>query len=74
MLEAAGISTVIVAVRAFRPRLEAMRVPRLVVTPWPMGRPLGLPGDIATQRATIVAALRLLETADRGGSVIEMPR
>lgn len=60
MAEEAGIATVIIAVEAFRDRLEAMKVPRLLSTPFWMGRPLGRAGDSKTQRATLLAALELL--------------
>ena len=73
LLEADGIPTVIIAVKAFQPRLEAMKVPRLVLTHHLMGRPLGAPGDDERQHAVLVAALRLLETATQGGTVIELP-
>jgi hypothetical protein len=63
LFEAAEISTVVIAVRAFRDRLAAMKIPRLVVTPFMMGRPLGPPGDTDTQRKIILAALDLLENA-----------
>lgn len=70
LLEEAGIATVIVAAEAFRPRLEAMSVPRLVVTPYPMGRPLGPPGDRSRQRETLRAALILLESKERPETVV----
>lgn len=73
MLEEAGIATVTVGVKAFRPRMEVMTLPRLVLTPHLMGRPLGAPGDIETQRATILSALRLLESAEQAGTIIELP-
>lgn len=72
-LEEAGISTVIIAVKAFAFRMGKMTVPRLVKTPHPMGRPLGAPGDKARQRDCILAALKLLEDAKQGGTVYEMP-
>jgi hypothetical protein len=69
LLEEAGTPTVIVACAAFRPRLEAMALPRLVLTPFPMGRPVGAPGDAAGQRETLLAALDLLASA-RGGRAL----
>ena len=62
LLEAAGVPTVIIAVEAFRGRLEAMGVPRLLTTPRWMGRPLGRPGDARSQRDTLDRALALFET------------
>lgn len=60
-LEASGIATVIVAVEAFQHRLERMSVPRLLSTPYIMGRPLGHPDDAETHRENIYRALMLLE-------------
>ena len=37
-----------------------------------MGRPLGAPGDLDRQRSIIMAALKLLEKAERMGTIIEM--
>lgn len=62
LLEEEGIPTVVVAAGAFRDRLEAMKVPRLLATPHWMGRPLGPPGEADTQRETLLEALELLET------------
>jgi hypothetical protein len=70
LLEEAGIATVIVASEAFRLRLESMAVPRLLVTPHPMGRPLGPPGDQARHREVIRAALRLLERGEKVGTMV----
>lgn len=67
------MATVVVAVRAFESRLRAMRLPRVLLTPHLMGRPLGAPGDSARQRATLLTALRLLERATESGTVVEMP-
>ena len=63
LLEAAGIATVIIAVAAFQERLAAMMLPRVVLTPYLMGRPLGMPGNRAQQQASLAAALTLLENA-----------
>jgi len=60
LAEEAGIATVIIAAEIFRERLEAMSVPRLLSTPFWMGRPLGRAGDSETQRKTLLAALALL--------------
>jgi len=58
--EEAGIATVVIATETFRERLEAMKVPRLLSTPFWMGRPLGRAGDGEAQRSTLLAALDLL--------------
>ncbi len=62
MAEEAGIATVIIAAETFRDRLEALKVPRLLSTPFWMGRPLGRAGDGETQRRTLLAALEPLVT------------
>lgn len=69
VLEEAGIPTVIVAVRAFRDRLAAMTPPRALIARRLMGQPLGVPGDRDAQRATILAALDLLATAEQAGTI-----
>lgn len=72
-MEAGGIPTVVVGVKAFRDRLAAMRVPRVIITPHPMGRTLGAPGDVETQRKIILAALDLLENAAGPGAIVDFP-
>ena len=72
LLEKAGISTVIIATRIFRPRLEVMMLPRLVLTPHLMGRPLGPPGNVVRQREAIIAALELLESAEQSGTIVQL--
>ncbi len=59
--------------RPFRPRLEAMRAPRLLVTRHIMGRPLGAPWDTERQRRVILAALDLLASAKENRTVVELP-
>ena len=61
--EAAGLPTVVIATAVFEGRLRAMQVPRLLLTPFWMGRPLGQPHDVATQLDVVRAGLKLLETA-----------
>ena len=70
--EEAGLPTVAVVVRSFRHVPEEMGYPRTVITRHPMGRPMGPPGDGATQRRVTAAALDLLESADAGGSLVEL--
>jgi hypothetical protein len=67
------MATVAIFIRAFRHVAEDMKVPRAVITRHPMGRPLGAPGDVARQRQVTLAALRLLEEAQGGGSIVELP-
>jgi len=72
-MEAGGIPTVVIGVKAFRNRLTAMHLPRTVITPHPMGRTLGAPGDHETQRKVIMAALELLKNASRPGTIVDLP-
>lgn len=44
-----------------REHSQAIRPPRALWVPFPLGRPLGAPGDAAFQREVLLAALRLLE-------------
>jgi hypothetical protein len=71
LLEAAGTPTVIVAVQSFRKRLEMMTVPRALLTPHLMGRPIGRPGAREQQQRVLQAALQMLETVDQGGTIID---
>jgi len=69
LLEEAGIATVIIAVQAFAVRMRMMTLPRVLLTPHLMGRPLGPPGNEARQLETISAALKLLECATTAGTI-----
>jgi len=71
LLEAAGVATVIIAAAAFKDRLAAMTLPRVLVTPHLMGRPVGLAGDQDRQRAVLLAVLDLLEHASQAGTLVE---
>lgn len=71
--EEAGLATVIIQIRAFRHHAERMRLPRVVVTRHLLGRPLGAPHDVAGQRRVLRTALRLLEEARDGATIVELP-
>jgi len=73
LLEEAGIATVVIGVRAFGERLQAMTLPRVLVTPHLMGRPLGAPGDHKRQRLTVLTALTWLERAEQAGTMVDLP-
>lgn len=62
-IETAGIPTVNVSVKSFGHVTELMSVPRALITPHPLGRPLGAPGDADRQRAVVERALSLLESS-----------
>ena len=68
-LEEAGIATVIIAVKSFETRMKMMSLPRVLLTPQLLGRPMGIPFDQKTQADILNTAIRLLETAERNGIV-----
>lgn len=47
--------------------------PRVAGIDYPFGRPLGLPGDRAGQRAVLQAALEVLAAARTPGTVVQLP-
>lgn len=71
--EAAGLATVVVQVRAFRPVAERMALPRVVVTRHLLGRPIGPPNDAARHLHVLRAALALLDDAREGRTIVELP-
>ena len=71
-LEAAGIPTVAIFIRAFRHQAEHLKVPRVLVTPHLMGRTVGPPGDAQRQRQVVRAALDLLQTATEPGTIADL--
>jgi len=54
---------VVIAVKAFENQLKKMALPRVLLTPHLMGRPVGKVNDAARQKAVVLQALELLETA-----------
>jgi len=62
-IEAVGIPTVSIYIEAFLPDAQLLKPARTLVTPYLMGRPLGLPHQGNQQMAVIRAGLHLLETA-----------
>lgn len=72
LLEESGIPTVAIGIRAFRVRLEAMKVPRLLITQNLLGRTLSAPYDREGQRAVLLAALNLFAEAKAGGTMVEL--
>ena len=55
-----------------RENTASLRPPRFLWVSFPLGRPLGVPGDAAFQRRVLLAALRLLE-AERGPVLEDFP-
>lgn len=60
VFESAGIATVVLA--SMRPVVEKMRPPRSLYCEFPLGRPLGIPGDAAFQHRVLADAFALLDT------------
>jgi hypothetical protein len=71
VFEASGISTV--ALSMIPELTRAVGVPRLAGVSYPMGRPLGRPGDADGQRAVLRATLQLLASASGPDSYVELP-
>lgn len=70
-IEAQGVPTVSVTVA--RDVTEAVRAPRAVFVPWPMGHHFGAPFHREIQRKVIVTALEVLTTAQESGTIVELP-
>ena len=68
-LERAGIATVSISIA--KDLTEAVGVPRTVFVKWPLGHPLGEPGNNAQQRTMIFGALQLLVEAETPGIIRE---
>ena len=71
-LEAQGIPTVL-----WSNALDITRsafVPRTVFSNYPLGNPVGRPGDLEDQHTGLLAGLRLLETATEAGTVLDTGR
>lgn len=61
MFESAGLATV--ALVSMREVAERMPIPRALFCDFPLGRPLGKPGDPGFQRRVLEAAFALLDSA-----------
>jgi hypothetical protein len=70
-LEANGIPTVIMG--CAKDIVEHCGVPRLVFSDFPLGNPAGRPFDVASQRATLDLALRVLEAAPAARTTVQSP-
>jgi hypothetical protein len=72
-VEESGIPTVGIYVSAFHFVADEMNLPRTLITHHPFGRPVGPVGRPDRHLEVVLAALGLVELADRGGTVVEMP-
>ena len=62
VFEAAGLSTIVLA--SMKEVAEKMAPPRTLHCEFPLGRPLGRPGDVAFQRGVLDQALALLDATE----------
>ena len=62
VFEAAGLTTIVLA--SMREVAERMQPPRTLYCEFPLGRPLGRPGDAAFQRDVLERALGLLDATE----------
>ncbi len=70
-LEEAGFSTSSVTVQ---PMITAgLGVSRAAYVRFPIGNPLGEPGDVEVQRAILVDLLKLIEVIEEPGIVVKLP-
>jgi hypothetical protein len=58
-----------VSVTVARDVTEAVKVPRALFLPWPMGHHFGVPFHRDLQRRVILAALKLLEESAEPGTI-----
>ena len=72
LLEENQIPTVITASKVFEKPLKAMHLPRVLLTPNMVGRPLGKPFDRITQKNIILKGIDLLDRAQKNGTMISV--
>ena len=53
-------------------KMVTMKIPRLVITPELMGKTLGMPDDVTTQRQYLEIGLDLLENASERNTFVEL--
>jgi hypothetical protein len=69
LLEENKIPTIITASKVFEKQLQAMHLPRVLLTSNMMGRPLGKPFDKTTHKNIILKGLNLLDKAQKSGTM-----
>ena len=68
-IEEAGIATVTVHLRIYkRWALERLKFPRVLLSPFFMGRLLGEPGNVAQQRTMVEHVVALLRSSTPGAT------
>ena len=68
-IERAGIATVTISLA--KDLTESVGVPRALFVKWPLGHPLGEPGNKLQQQTILFDALRLLVEANEPGIIAE---
>ena len=69
-LEENGISTVVIAVEAFKDTLLSMSLPRILITPFSMGSPMGFPGNSSQHLRVIKEAINLLTEETQSKTIV----
>jgi len=69
VIEAAGISTI--SITLSKEITRKVRPPRAVFTGFPLGHPVGYPGESRSQLETLRVLLSSLETIDLAGTIVE---
>jgi hypothetical protein len=69
-IEARGIPTVSISVA--KDVTAAVKVPRAIFVPWPMGHHFGVPFHTEIQRKVILAALEAVQMIEQSGTIIEL--
>ncbi|HEY4767285.1 MAG TPA: hypothetical protein VIH75_26690 [Candidatus Sulfotelmatobacter sp.] len=62
-----------ISVTVARDVTEAIKVPRALFLPWPMGHHFGVPFHRDLQRCVVLAALGLLESSEQPGTILDLP-
>lgn len=69
-IEARGIPTVSITVA--KDVTAAIKAPRAVFVPWPMGHHFGAPFHPEIQRRVILTALDAVQTIEQSGGIVEL--
>ncbi len=62
-----------VSVTVARDVTEAIKIPRALFLPWPMGHHFGVPFHRELQRRVVLAALDMLESSGDPGTILDLP-
>lgn len=62
-----------VSVTVARDVTEAIKIPRALFLPWPMGHHFGVPFHRELQLRVVLAALDMLESSGDPGTILDLP-